>query len=184
LIYNWRAAGFMSIGMALLSTGVLTGERPRATYVRIAAIGFAVGIPLALAGAAVTYWAPQPLAGLAGSIPNYLAGIPIALAYMALIILLVKSDRAPRLVAALAAAGRMAFTLYIMQSLVSTLIFDGHGLGMFGKVSRAWLLGYALFVWLVQVGFATLWLRRFEMGPLEHLWRALVTSTMPSALRR
>lgn len=184
LIYNWRAAGFMLIGMALLSTGILDGSRPRAIYVRIAALGLLVGLPLALVGAAVTYFAPQPLAGLAGTIPNYLAGVPIALAYMAAIILLVKSARVPRLVAALAAAGRMAFTLYISQSLISTLIFDGHGLGLFGRVSRAGLLGYALVLWLVQVVLATLWLRRFRMGPLEWLWRALVTATLPAAPRR
>jgi uncharacterized protein len=184
LIYNWRAAGFMSIGMALLSTGVLTGERPRPFYLRLVALGLLVGMPLALAGAALVYRMPMPLAGLAATIPNYLAGIPIALAYMAMIVLLVKSGRAPRLVAALASAGRMAFSLYIMQSLVSTLVFDGHGLGLFGRVSRAWLLGYAVIVWTAQVVLATLWLRRFRQGPLEWLWRALVTWTMPSAPRR
>ena len=34
------------------------------------------------------------------------------------------------------AAGRMAFTNYLMHTLVFTTIFYGHGLGLFGAVSR------------------------------------------------
>lgn len=184
LIYNWRAAGFMLVGMALLQRGLLTGERPRATYVRLAAFGFGLGLPLALVGAGLLLWAPQPTAGLAGTIPNYLAAIPMALGWMALVLLLVKSGRAPRLVAALAAAGRMAFTLYIFQSLISTLIFDGHGLGLFGHLGRLALLAYALVLWALQVIAATLWLRRFRQGPLEWLWRRLVSATMPRGAPR
>lgn len=184
LIYNWRAAGFMLVGMALLQRGVLSGERPRAFYVRLAAAGFGLGIPLALVGAALVLWAPQPTAGLAGTIPNYLAAIPVALGWLALVLLLVKSGRAPRLVAALAAAGRMAFTLYIFQSLISTLIFDGHGLGLFGRPSRAALLAYAVVVWALQLVAASLWLRRFRFGPLEWLWRALVSATLRTAAPR
>jgi uncharacterized membrane protein YeiB len=40
----------------------------------------------------------------------------------------------------LAAVGRMAFTNYIVQSIIGTLVFFGYGLGLFGKLERPALM--------------------------------------------
>jgi uncharacterized membrane protein YeiB len=42
---------------------------------------------------------------------------------------------------ALAAVGRTAFSNYILQTVLATSIFYGHGLGLFGQVSRIEALG-------------------------------------------
>ena len=47
---NWRAGGLMLIGMALYRWGVLTGGRARSFYVRIAILGFAIGLPVVSGG--------------------------------------------------------------------------------------------------------------------------------------
>jgi uncharacterized protein len=57
----------------------------------------------------------------------------------------------------LAAIGRMAFTNYILQTILCTAIFYGHGFGVFGSVA---------------LDPATRSLLRF--GPLEGLWRSLI----------
>ena len=66
----------------------------------------------------------------------------------------------------------MAFTNYLLQSLILGFVFYGYGLGRFGtmSVTRAALLGLALYA--AQVLASTWWLRRFRFGPLEWLWRS------------
>jgi uncharacterized protein len=69
--------------------------------------------------------------------------------------------------------GRMAFSCYILTSLICTFIFYGHGLGLFGRVGRPgqWLV--TLIVWTILLIVAPLWLERFRFGPLEWVWRTL-----------
>jgi uncharacterized protein len=69
----------------------------------------------------------------------------------------------------LAAVGRMAFSNYIMH----TLLFYGHGFGLFGKVERVWQFAIVLVIWAFQLIVSPIWLRYFLFGPLEWLWRSL-----------
>jgi uncharacterized protein len=65
----------------------------------------------------------------------------------------------------------MAFTNYIMQSLVFTWVFFGYGLGLIGRVSAPVALAWGLVAFAGQVVFSRWWLARFPFGPLEWLWR-------------
>ncbi len=105
---------------------------------------------------------------------TYLFARPgLTLGYLAAILLLLQHPRARRALATLAPLGRMALTQYLLQSLVCTWIFNGHGLGLFGKVPLSlYLLGGVGFFTL-QVMASRLWLTRFRMGPAEWLWRRL-----------
>ncbi|MEK8127276.1 DUF418 domain-containing protein [Paenibacillus filicis] len=69
--------------------------------------------------------------------------------------------------------GRMAFTNYILQSVIGTLIFYSYGLGLHGQVGHATGLLLSLGIFAVQMLLSRLWLQRFRMGPLERIWRAL-----------
>lgn len=88
-----------------------------------------------------------------------------------------------RLLTPIAAAGRMALTNYLTQSVVCTLLFYGYGLGLHGKVGIAQGMGLSLLIWAVQVVLSTLWLACFQYGPMEWLWRSL-TYGQRMALRR
>jgi uncharacterized protein len=79
--------------------------------------------------------------------------------------------------------GRMAFTNYVLQSLVLGFIFYGYGLGRFGRLDLAAGLGLVLAVYTAQVLGSALWLGRFRYGPLEWLWRALMYGRAPPASR-
>lgn len=84
-----------------------------------------------------------------------------------------QSSRLPGLKARLSAVGRTAFSNYILQTVICTTIFYGHGLGYFGSVER---VGQALIVFAIygtQLLIAPLWLKHFSFGPLEWLWRRL-----------
>src|SRR6185436_10819732 len=89
------------------------------------------------------------------------------------VLLLCQSERLPRLVAALGALGRTAFSNYILQTLICSALFYGNGLALFGAVSRVQQILIVAAIWIVQLTLAPLWLRRFAFGPLEWLWRSL-----------
>lgn len=91
-------------------------------------------------------------------------------------------DRLRRL-APLAAAGRMALSNYLMQSLICTTIFYSYGLGLFGRVGALAGLGLTLAIWLAQLAVSTLWMRAFRYGPAEWLWRALAYGRRPPMRR-
>jgi len=94
------------------------------------------------------------------------------------------SGRFKKMIKLISGVGRTAFTNYIFQTLVCTLIFYGHGLGLFGSVERKALLLIVPGVWIVQVILTTLWLRWFRQGPLESLWRSLTYRRRFSILAR
>jgi uncharacterized protein len=73
----------------------------------------------------------------------------------------------------LAAAGRMALSNYIGQSIICTFIFYSYGLGLFGQVGAFNGLLLSLVIWIVQLGLSVVWLRFFQYGPLEWVWRSL-----------
>lgn len=114
--------------------------------------------------------------GLIGplEILRHLLGSPlIGIFYITLIALVIRQKTWEQWLSPLANVGRMAFTNYIMQSVVCTLIFYGYGLGWFGKVgpAAASLLAVAIFV--LQILWSSLWFRYFPIGPLEWLWRRI-----------
>ncbi len=78
-----------------------------------------------------------------------------------------------RLTRPLAAVGRMAFSNYILDTVICTSIFYGFGLGLFGKVSRVQQIEIVFAIWIVQLTISTIWLKYFQFGPLEWLWRSL-----------
>lgn len=81
---------------------------------------------------------------------------------------------ARRTLLVLAPVGRMPLTTYLCQSVVTTFVFYGWGLGLTSKVGSAGCLAITLGIFALQVAVAHLWLRRFRFGPAEWLWRTLV----------
>jgi uncharacterized protein len=67
----------------------------------------------------------------------------------------------------------MAFTCYILETLIATTIFYGHGFGLFGQVDRLGQMAVVVAIWAVLLAIAPAWLARFRYGPLEWLWRTL-----------
>src|SRR2546428_12895026 len=82
-----------------------------------------------------------------------------------------------------AAVGRMALTNYLLQTLICTSIFYGHGLGLFGHVDRAGQFGIVLGVWAFQLAASSAWLRYAAMGPVEWVLRWFVYRRRPTLLR-
>jgi uncharacterized protein len=107
-----------------------------------------------------------------GSSMSNLASTVQALGYAALIVVAVDLPYLGNFLRIFAPLGRMSFTNYIVQSLIFSWIFFGYGLGQFGHLSAAFLLGAA--VYIAQIIGSASWLHWFRFGPLEWLWRSLM----------
>lgn len=170
-----RALGLMLIGMAFYSWGIVTGQRSRQFYWRWMKIGLGLGIPIASFGLWQNYQHHWDIRyGLFfGMAYNHVATLLLVMAYLSGFTLLHLHQVVPHFRRGVEAIGRMAFSNYIGQSLLCTIIFYGHGLGLFGELHRWQLLLIVPCIWLFQFYFSLAWLRFFRYGPLEWLWRTL-----------
>ncbi|MEM9209740.1 MAG: DUF418 domain-containing protein, partial [Pseudomonadota bacterium] len=82
------------------------------------------------------------------------------------------------------AVGRMAFTNYLMHSLVLTTVFYGYGLGLYGEVERFAQMGFVVAMIAFQLWLSPLWLRHYRFGPAEWLWRSLTYGRLQPMRRR
>lgn len=169
-----RTAGVMMIGLALFKLGFLSGRSPVWVYVVFLLLG--IGATSIIGYQALLNWDAQfefMHMMSRGTMANSALSIFGTLGYIALFVLLVKAG-ARFLTEPLAAVGRMAFTNYITQSLIMTTIFwSGRGFGLYGEVDRPTLMIIVFAVWALQLIWSPLWLSRFQMGPLEWIWRRL-----------
>jgi uncharacterized protein len=103
----------------------------------------------------------------------------LALGYAASIVLLARSGRFRGLVEPLGPVGRLALTGYVTQTLVFTTIFYGYGLGQAFRLGPLAVTAMAVVIFAAQIVASSWWMRRFRLGPLEWLWRALTYLRIP-----
>jgi uncharacterized protein len=102
------------------------------------------------------------------------------LAYAAILLLAFQTNAGARLLAPLAATGRMALTTYLTQSVVCTTFFYSYGLGWFGRVRYTGMFEITVVLFAVQMAVSVWWLRRYRFGPAEWLWRTLTYGRAPA----
>lgn len=163
-----RALGLMLLGIALYRTGIVQGQRDDAYYRRLAVWGLGIGTAVTSAGMVwrvATDWSADH--AISGTMPTGLGTIPMAIGYLAVILLWSRSGS--RHVERVGKAGQMALTNYLTQTIV-------------GLVTLRWLLGdvevtrtmiavWVLGVWALQLWWSPLWLDRYRYGLFEWAWR-------------
>ena len=181
----WRTGGMMLIGMGLYKLGVLSAERSRKFYTIGGILGLLVGFPLIYLGILRRFASDWSLeyAFFQGAQYNYWGSVFVALAYVLLIMLAVKVAPEGWFSRLFAPVGRMAFTNYLLQTVICTTLFYGHGFGLFGSMSRGGQSIVVLTVWAFEIWLSHAWLSRFRFGPAEWLWRSL-TYMRPQPMRR
>lgn len=110
------------------------------------------------------------LRDMAAEALRMLGGVLQALGYAAWVMRALAVPALARGLAVLAPAGRMALTLYLVQSVVCTFLFHAYGLGL-PPLPRAWHPVFVLVLVGLQVAFAHAWFARFRFGPMEWVWR-------------
>ncbi|MEM6692668.1 MAG: DUF418 domain-containing protein [Planctomycetota bacterium] len=175
LIFGWRVLACMLLGMAFYARDVFSATCSRRFYLGLVVIGFGVGLPLAAWGIydhALYDWEMVRGMGV-GSLFNYFGSLFAAFGWIGVVMLACRDDVMPGLRHRIGAVGQLAFTNYIMHSVVCTMIYNGHGFGLFGYVDRIWQQVLAVAIFVFQLWYSPLWLQRFRFGPLEWLWRSL-----------
>jgi uncharacterized protein len=190
----WDSLALMLLGLALYQWGFLSGQWSNRDYARVAAIGYGIGLPLATYSFYHSYlYSPNLEASLRRLelVPIEWVGliypfqrISLVMAHVAALILLYKSKYIKTLFRRLEAVGRMAFTNYIMQSVICTLFFFGYGLNYYAELEFYQIYFVVIAVWIVQLIVSPLWLRYFLFGPLEWVWRSLTYWKRQPFLRR
>jgi len=165
--------GIMTLGMALMRTRVLTGERTIRWYLFAASIAFAIGIPLTWAWFNWQQGAETKAQITFRHVFVEPAGVSLAFGYAMCIIAISKISLFKIITIPLAAVGRMALTNYFAHTLLCTTFFYGYGLGYFAKIEYPELWIVVACVWAFNICFSMLWLRFFRMGPFEWVWRCL-----------
>ncbi|MBK7751338.1 MAG: DUF418 domain-containing protein [Flavobacteriales bacterium] len=142
---------------------------------RVFLVGFAVGLP----GCILIHWAHEHLEelsspeGLWGTLGYTVGVVPLAMAYASGFALLWTKERWLRLLNVFAPLGRMALTNYLMQTIIAIFLFTGIGFGWGTHVSAITFESLAVGVFILQVLWSQWWLKRFQFGPMEWLWRSL-----------
>lgn len=171
----WRAGGLMLLGMALFKWGVLSGERSKRFFQQLAVLGLGLGFPLVAYGLyrhVAAGWSFR-YSMFFGELYNYVGSVAVCLGYIGLVTLAGRWRWVEHAARPLAAVGQMALSNYLLQTVLCTTIFYGHGLGLFGRVDRTGQLALVVAVWAVELIASPLWLRAFRFGPVEWLWRSL-----------
>jgi uncharacterized protein len=166
----WETSGLMLVGMGLFKLGVLSGARSARFYAAMTGLGFGVGLPIAWYGAARARVLDWDLADfmVVGTQLSYWSDLLVGVGWVGLVMLLCRAGWRAR---AVAAVGRTALSNYLLQTVLCTTIFYGHGLGLFARVERVGQLLIVLGIWIVQLAWSVWWTHRFAIGPLEWLWR-------------
>jgi len=171
----WRVTALMLLGMALYRQNVLSGKRSSRYYTRMVVTGLGTGYALSGLGVYLNFKHQWTLvySMFLGSQFNYVGSVFTALGYIGGIMLISRSSGFNGVKRGLADVGRMAFSNYILMSLICTFLFYGQGLGLFGQVERKFQILMVPAVWILLILFSKAWLKRFRFGPLERIWRGL-----------
>jgi uncharacterized protein len=177
---------FFFIGMAFFKSGFLLGKKPNWLYAVIAIAGIGLGLLM-------NYFYLRAQYRL--QFDNYLfteqwkfnyyqlRRVFQTLGYLSLLILLYKVTPARKLFFSIfVPVGQMAFTNYLMQSIITSIIF--YGLGLYSTLQRYEIYYVVAGIWLFQIIFSHIWLRYFRFGPFEWLWRSLTYLHKPPFRRK
>ena len=176
----WDMLGMMLIGMGLFLVGFFSNKLSTSTYFLTLLIGYGVGLPFGW------FIVDQGWVGSTLNFARYVDtySVPhwaiydfkrvfISLGHASLLMLIYRLGVARFLMKGLANVGQMAFTNYLMQSIICTLFFFGYGFGNYDKLRFHQLYFVVIAVWIFQLIFSAIWLRYFKFGPLEWVWRSL-----------
>jgi len=162
----------IALGMGLWKARMLAGEWRTFRLQRIAGLAALVAIP-ALLGLA--WWLletgfPAALVGPVALVLSAPFDTLLGVSYAALAMAFFGADNT--MTRALAAAGRLSLTNYLMTSVILAAIFAPWGLGLFGEVTRAQAFAIGVVPIAAMLAWSSPWVARFGQGPFERLWRA------------
>ncbi|MEA2080811.1 MAG: DUF418 domain-containing protein [Pseudomonadota bacterium] len=170
----WDMSLYMFLGIILLRMGLFNERVKQSIHLTIAFFGIGIGL-------AVHAWLNLGLYKhyLDPTHSEYylifinLGRLPFVLGYLSLIIFLFRTEALNCIGDWMVAAGRMALSNYMIQSIIGAFVFYGFGLALFNQLTRLDIALVIVLVWIFQIIFSVIWMKLFYYGPFEWLWRSL-----------
>jgi uncharacterized protein len=158
--------------MRLARSNFLSANHDQGQNARMIKLGLSIGLPVQALAAFLLVrneqtTEPSEAIYLSTLFLGFLTAPLLSMAYVGIIrkVVLIK----PKAVSWMASAGKMSLTNYISQSVLTSIIFGAWGFGLFQELQIWAVLLLAIAIWLTLTYLSTLWLKRFNQGPLEKL---------------
>jgi uncharacterized protein len=166
--------GMMLLGMALYKNGFLTGKLKTSTYVWFAVVGLGIAWPMIAIGAWHSWKHHFGVDTLLWMNVEYTLGrVTGALGTAAVLLLVLRAGVMTWLMKSVAAVGQMALSNYLLTSFSMMMLFVWGPWKYYGYMEYYKLYWVVLCVWIVNMVWSTIWLKYFQFGPMEWVWRSL-----------
>lgn len=167
------------LGLRMARSQFLSSPIDKQKNKQLMKVGLLLGAPIQLLSAALLVWneqkaEPSEATQILALFVSFIAAPLLSMFYVGVICKFVEEK--PHLVSWMKPAGKMSLTIYISQSVITSIIFGPWGLGLFQELQTWQVLLLAIGIWIGLVLFATHWLKKFQQGPLESLMGALTRS--------
>ena len=164
------------LGVRLARANFLSSPMDKAANERLIKKGLILGLPIQIIAAAILLQneqsaEPSESVYLISLFVSFVTAPLLSMFYVGLIRKLV--EERPNLVLWMKPAGKMSLTIYISQSVITSLIFSPWGFGLFQDLQTWQVFVLAFGIWLLLSYLAAQWLKRFDQGPLEKLVSSL-----------
>jgi len=164
------------VGVRLARSNFLSSPIDKDANSRLMKKGLVLGLPIQVIAAVILLQneqaaKPSESIYLVALFISFVTAPLLSMFYVGVIRKLVEEK--PHLVLWMMPAGKMSLTIYISQSVVTSLIFGPWGLGLFQALQTWQVFFLAFAIWLILSYFAAQWLKKFNQGPLEKLVSSL-----------
>ena len=164
------------VGVRLARSNFLSSPLDKDANSRLVKKGLVLGLPIQVIAAVILLQneqsaEPSESVYLISLFVSFVTAPLLSMFYVGVIRKLVEEK--PNLVIWMMPAGKMSLTIYISQSVLTSLIFGPWGLGLFQALQtwQVFLLAFA--IWLLLSYIAAEWLKKFNQGPFEKLVSSL-----------
>jgi len=173
-----KVLGMMLIGFVIGRTGFFKKvEQYKKQLIVFLLIGLIIALP---ANYMLAYYMENPgnyydlkIEGWYETIAYALGVATLAMVYVITLALLFQQRFLHNILKVVAPVGKMAFSNYMSHSIIGIVTFYGIGFGMMEQVGPlAWTM-FAVIIFIFQIIVSTIWLKYFEFGPIEWVWRSL-----------
>jgi uncharacterized protein len=167
------------LGVRLARANFLSSPIDKAANKRLIKRGLIFGLPIQIIAAVILLQneqsaEPSESVYLISLFVSFVTAPLLSMFYVGLIRKLV--EERPNLVLWMKPAGKMSLTIYISQSVITSLIFSPWGFGLFQDLQTWQVFVLAFAIWLLLAYLAAQWLKKFDQGPLESLMSSMTRS--------
>ena len=178
VIWNWefgrafQTPALFLIGMLAARKRWFSEVNPR-FWLTLSGVSLLVAIPIhCLSSLLLTHIHRGLLLELATNLTGLYLNLPVMTFMLSLMVLIWHYiDQGRKVLAVFAPFGRMSLTNYIAQSIIGTTLYMGYSLGLYRYCGPTLSFAIGAVTLGIQLFWSHWWLKRFNQGPLEFLWK-------------